>query len=42
MKFTKVVALSLALLTVAGAQAGWLDSLTGNTTSSSHTTANRR
>lgn len=32
MKFTKVVALSLALLTVAGAQAGWLDSITGNTT----------
>lgn len=30
MKFTKVIALSIALLTVAGAQAaGWLDTLTG-------------
>lgn len=32
MKFTKVIVLSLGLLTVAGAySAGWLDSLTGNT-----------
>ena len=31
MKFTKVIVLSLGLLTVAGAySAGWLDSLTGN------------
>jgi hypothetical protein len=35
MKFTKVLALSIALLTVAGAQAGWLDTLTGNTNTTS-------
>lgn len=33
MKFTKVIALSIGLLTVAGAHAGWLDTLTGNTAS---------
>lgn len=30
MKFTKIAVLSITLLTVAGAQAGWLDTLTGN------------
>jgi hypothetical protein len=34
MKFTNVFALSIALLTVAGAQAGWLDGLTGASTAS--------
>lgn len=32
MKFTKLAVLSIALLTAAGAQANWLDSLVGNPT----------
>lgn len=33
MKFTKIIALSIALLTVAGSQAGWFDTSTGDAVS---------
>lgn len=38
MKFTKIAVLSITLLTVAGAQAGWLDTLTGNSTATATAT----